>query len=321
MRTTLKDIAKHVNVSKSLVSMYLNNHALSAKIADSTKKRIDEAVKELNYRPSYTAKALSNGKTKTIGLICGGITNPYFSHLIEEALNESARHGYQLIISITRWIQEEEEACFDSLIQRQIDGIINCLHLRSESPLYSMLKKSKIPVCGMNTINTDFAAYNIKLDNAMDEAVNCLAQRGHKRILGFFYHESEWASTFISACEKFGIIAEPQYTLPKYPLDISVSIDEILQKKPSAIIMNGYEIITEFSRILLENDSTYRPEIIIGNDDFMKIPQNQYITGCIHSNMHELTRSAVGYLIESIENPQKDKHVVEYFPAIFIKKA
>ena len=71
MRATLSDIAKQVGVSKSLVSMYLNNHRLSRKIAAETKRKIDQAVRELDYRPSFTARALSNGKTRTIGMICG----------------------------------------------------------------------------------------------------------------------------------------------------------------------------------------------------------------------------------------------------------
>ena len=69
MRATLSDIAKQVGVSKSLVSMYLNNHRLSRKIAAETKRKIDQAVRELDYRPSFTARALSNGKTRTIGMI------------------------------------------------------------------------------------------------------------------------------------------------------------------------------------------------------------------------------------------------------------
>ena len=47
MRATIKDIAERVGVSKSLVSMYLNNHPLSARIAEKTKKRIREAVQEM----------------------------------------------------------------------------------------------------------------------------------------------------------------------------------------------------------------------------------------------------------------------------------
>ena len=58
MRATLKDIAERVGVTKALVSLYLNNHPLSVKIAKSTKEKIDRAVKELNYHPSTTWRLL-----------------------------------------------------------------------------------------------------------------------------------------------------------------------------------------------------------------------------------------------------------------------
>ena len=64
MRATIKDIAKRVGVSNSLVSLYLNNRPLAARIAESTKRKIDEAVKELNYKPSATAVALKKGKSR-----------------------------------------------------------------------------------------------------------------------------------------------------------------------------------------------------------------------------------------------------------------
>ena len=46
MKVTIKDIARHVHVSKTLVSLYLNSHPLSAKISPKTKARIDDAVRE-----------------------------------------------------------------------------------------------------------------------------------------------------------------------------------------------------------------------------------------------------------------------------------
>ena len=47
MRATLNDVAKAANVSASLVSMHLNGHPLAKRIAEETKRRIDEAVRRL----------------------------------------------------------------------------------------------------------------------------------------------------------------------------------------------------------------------------------------------------------------------------------
>ncbi len=57
MRTRIKDIAERVGVSTALVSMYLNDHPL-ARMSEDTKRKIDEAVREMNYQPSATARSL-----------------------------------------------------------------------------------------------------------------------------------------------------------------------------------------------------------------------------------------------------------------------
>ena len=54
MRTTLKDVAKEAGISFTLVSKYLS-HNPDARMRQETKRRIDEAVKKLNYRPSAIA--------------------------------------------------------------------------------------------------------------------------------------------------------------------------------------------------------------------------------------------------------------------------
>ena len=47
MKVTIKDIARHVHVSKALVSLFLNIQPLSAKSSPKTKARIDDAVRDL----------------------------------------------------------------------------------------------------------------------------------------------------------------------------------------------------------------------------------------------------------------------------------
>ena len=77
MRTRIKDIAERVGVSTALVSMYLNHHPLSARMAEKTKRRIDEAVREMNYQPSAAARSLKKGKSRTLGLVIGDIASVY----------------------------------------------------------------------------------------------------------------------------------------------------------------------------------------------------------------------------------------------------
>lgn len=154
MRTRIKDIAERVGVSTALVSMYLNDHPL-ARMSEDTKRKIDEAVREMNYQPSATARSLKKGKSKTLGLVIGDIATVYSGFYSEMLLDEADRHGYQLLISVTRFNKKKEQKCLQNLINRQADGILYTLDFDPQSPLpdcvrnYPLLLTTEHPECNM----------------------------------------------------------------------------------------------------------------------------------------------------------------------------
>ena len=154
MRTRIKDIAERVGVSTALVSMYLNDHPL-ARMAEDTKRKIDEAVREMNYQPSVTARSLKKGKSKTLGLVIADIASVYSGFSSETLLDEADKRGYQLLISVTRFSKEKEQKCLQNLMNRQADGILYTLDFDPEKPLpdyvrnYPLLLTTEHPECNM----------------------------------------------------------------------------------------------------------------------------------------------------------------------------
>jgi len=67
MNVTLKKVAKLAGVSHTTVSLVINN-AKGSRVSQGTKKRVLEAIKQLDYNPNLTAKRLASGKTNSIGL-------------------------------------------------------------------------------------------------------------------------------------------------------------------------------------------------------------------------------------------------------------
>src|SRR4030095_11687179 len=70
-RPTIADVAKHCGVSKTTVSVILNNSlaSSSARVSPDTQARVKRAADELGYRPSWRGRALSNSKTHMIGVL------------------------------------------------------------------------------------------------------------------------------------------------------------------------------------------------------------------------------------------------------------
>ena len=191
MKATLKDIAARVGVTSQLVSFYLN-HPDTTRVARETRRKIDEAVKELNYRPNTVARALCTGKTGTIGLIMGGLTERKRGCYIHSLMNEAKRYGYHLLTAITNYSQQEEQEVLEYMLGRQVDGIIYTLQLAPGSGIYQRLQESGFPILlHAPQEKEDFNTIGHDCRNSLSAAVDALLARGHREItfLEMFHNE------------------------------------------------------------------------------------------------------------------------------------
>jgi len=124
MSITISDIARHVGVTKSTVSTVLNDSRSNIRVSEGTRTKVLAAAKELNYRPSFSARSLAKGRTFSIGMICGDIHSPHFSELASRAMQEVEARGYHLLLSVTQWITMQNNLdCLETMINRGVDGI------------------------------------------------------------------------------------------------------------------------------------------------------------------------------------------------------
>ena len=115
------DVARIAGVSASTVSHVLNG---TRKVDAATRRRVEAAIVETGYRRNVVARALAAGRTHAIGLSISALTNPYFGnlvHAVERALSEA---GYVLIVGDSHDDVESERRVTDSLLDRQVDGMI-----------------------------------------------------------------------------------------------------------------------------------------------------------------------------------------------------
>ncbi len=120
---TLADIAKKTGYSVNTVS-----HALLNKpdIAEKTKEYIKSVAEEMGYIANISAGALRSGRSKTIAIIVGDISNPHFSIMIKEMEAKLREYGYSAFILNTDEDERLERAAIISAISKNVDGIIMC---------------------------------------------------------------------------------------------------------------------------------------------------------------------------------------------------
>ena len=132
-KTTLKSLAAVLNMSVSTVSKALND---SYEISDSTKQRVKDFAKKLDYQPNVLAQSLKTGKTQTIGVILPKMTGPFESQILEGMqLTASALH-YKIVIMSSMEHEETERIALQSMVNKAVDGLLFCpIHERSNVDL------------------------------------------------------------------------------------------------------------------------------------------------------------------------------------------
>ena len=121
MTATMLDIAKAVNVSVVTVSKVLRNQG---RISEGTRRKVLRQAKLLNYQMNWAARSLVTRRTYTIGLLLPEVAHPFFAEIARAVAQTVRPHGYHVVISSFEEDPELESNEADSLLARQVDGLI-----------------------------------------------------------------------------------------------------------------------------------------------------------------------------------------------------
>ena len=121
MALTIAEIAKMAGTSKTTVSRVLNN---KPDVLQETRDRIKRLIELYDFHPNAFAKAISNQKSNTLGLVIPHdanyiFSNPYYSEIIRGVSIEAKKKGYHLLLTYA-----EGDDYIAVVKQKRVDGII-----------------------------------------------------------------------------------------------------------------------------------------------------------------------------------------------------
>ena len=143
---------------------------------------IDEAVRELGYRPSFAARALAKGRTGTVGMIIGNIRDPFSYYLVDLAMREIERSHRRLLLMVTEWKRENRLRCLESLLDNGVDGLFCCVELPNDNPFYEEFRQRRFPIVSVNRFHPDFSCVYNDFSGAVADALSCCAEHGAKSL-------------------------------------------------------------------------------------------------------------------------------------------
>ena len=176
-------IAEHAGVSKSTVSRVLNN---KDDVSETTREKVMEVIKNLNYKPNSSAKGLASQRTKTVGLVVSEITNSFFSMFVKGAEDKAMEENYNIMLANSNWVVEEELKCIRIFEEGRVDGILKISGGGDEllNDYLNSLANKEMPliVVDRKMDNKNIPKVNVDNIDGAYRGTRYLLELGHKKI-------------------------------------------------------------------------------------------------------------------------------------------
>ncbi|QMU96267.1 LacI family transcriptional regulator [Microbacterium esteraromaticum] len=157
---TGKDVADLAGTSTAVVSYVFNNGPRN--VSPNTRERVLQAAARLNYRPNALARALSHGRTASIGLVVPDIANRFFGELARALQGAAATLGDLLLIGDSGLDAERERAHIAAFAERRVDATV--LVSLSDEPDIAPLTDAGVPVLALQPVPAGSRLSSLSVD-------------------------------------------------------------------------------------------------------------------------------------------------------------
>lgn len=255
---TIKDVAKIANVSVGTVSRYINGH----KIKEENRRKIEEAIHQLNFKFNPLARGLRTNKTLSVGVLIPRITDIFCTQVIEgieEVLNPL---DYSIVICSSNDSAERQVEKLNYLKSKYVDGIIIM-------PVSSLeLNVKEFIDDGIPVVLIDRLVKNCELDavvcdnvNGAYSAVEMIINKRHRKI-GIIagpqdiYTAQERLKGYLRALTDYNIKVNEEYIVyAEYKKEGGTKeLNQLLSLKdrPTAIFTTNYPTTVNSMKVIME---------------------------------------------------------------------
>ncbi|MEZ5534989.1 MAG: LacI family DNA-binding transcriptional regulator [Thiolinea sp.] len=216
---TLHDVARHVGMSKSTVSLVLQG---SSSVSDKTRERVLRAIDETGYVYNRKAAALrQSGRHGLIGVIVNGLNTPYSAELLNQLEGLSLEQDILPMFASSSETLAQQEKLLQLYMEHNVGGFIICPAPGTRSTLLDKLWRNGFPLVQVmrEVPFSQFPAVVADNRRGLYEATRHLIKLGHRKIafLGGSedisdYHER--LAGFMDAMNEAGLSVPSGYIYP-----------------------------------------------------------------------------------------------------------
>lgn len=180
MAASIKDVAKEAGVSIATVSRVLNDVDV---VNEETKKKVQEAIKKLGYRPNIVARSLKTQRTKTIGILVPDISSQFYPEVVRGAEDVANIYDYNIMLCNSDLDIEKEKEYLRVLKEKMVDGVIY-MSSSLKPEILELIKELDLVTVLVETKDEDGLLPSVTIDSlqAAYEGTKYLIDKGNKKI-------------------------------------------------------------------------------------------------------------------------------------------
>ena len=312
---TLRLLSEHLELSPATVSLVLNRAAVADSIPRQTQERIFAAARELNYRPSFSARYARTQRSFTVGVLVPEVSEGYAALVMSGIEHHLLKEGYFYLVASHHHRPDLIEEYPKLLMGRFVDGFIAVdTPWNHDMPIPVLTVSGHNPAKGVSNILLDH-------DRAAELALRHLQQLGHKRIA--FIKGQEFSSdtevrwkSITQAAARLGLRLYPRLTvqlegeLASPQLGYRVT-KRLLERKERFTALFAFNDISAIGAIGALRDAKLevpRDVSVVGFDDIQSAAfQNPRLT-TIRQPLKKMGAIAAETLLRRIARPNDDSY-------------
>ena len=180
--STIKEVASLAGVSVGTVSHVITK---SVPVSTALRKKVDAAIKRLDFHPNHVARSLKTNKTRTLGIVVPDMTISFFPQLIRGAETAAQQQGYSLIAANSYESVDRQRDLLALFRSQQVEGILLVI-AAGKTPLaqISKLVDAGVPIVTLDRTPDRLGVDSVSVQNtaAAEMGARHLLAMGYRRI-------------------------------------------------------------------------------------------------------------------------------------------
>lgn len=210
-KITIYQVAERAGVAISTVSRVLND---SPNVSEQTKRRVKEAITDLNFRPQVSARNLASRKPQMLAIAVPSFTTPFFNEVLKGVKDEIREMDLDIIIYNTG--SKNPEEAVENFFDRGTADALIAISININERIHQQIQGSGIPTVLVGSSHPEYNYYELNDFNGGFIAADHLIKQGFQKLSMILPAMNTKASEerrrgFVEAMREYNIPVEDRF--------------------------------------------------------------------------------------------------------------